>query len=89
MKQAKNDVAMLLIDEQDNLPINEAARSVLQDLWEDAYWENMKLLIPTIAEQLNAGYLSASEVKMIDEDRPEAGLDNLQLGRLDAFRGVR
>lgn len=60
-------VAMLLIDEQDNIHINEAARTILQELWGDAYWSNMKTLIPNIAAELNAGYLSANGVKVADE----------------------
>ncbi len=32
-----NDVAMLLIDEQDTVHINEDARAVLRTLWRDAY----------------------------------------------------
>ena len=61
-----NDVAMLLIDEQDNIYINEAARAILQKLWGDAYRKNIQVLIPDIAGQLDAGYLFAAGVKVSD-----------------------
>src|SRR5436305_11726845 len=41
-----NDVAMLLIDEQDGIHINEDARATLRALWRDAYTHNIELLIP-------------------------------------------
>ena len=59
-----NDVAMLLIDEQNQIHINEHARSYLQTLWPgEVYKENMLTLIPQMAEQLAAGYLFAAGVK--------------------------
>ena len=60
-------VAMLLIDDQDNLHINEAAHAVLQEFWGDVYWENMKLLIPGMAEELDRGFLWITGVKVVDE----------------------
>jgi hypothetical protein len=60
-----NDVAMLLIDEDDQIHINEDARTWLQELWGDVYRENIQKLIPRMAEQLDAGYLSATGVKEI------------------------
>jgi len=62
-----NDVAMLLIDENDQVHVNEAARIVLQDLWQHAYRRNMRLLIPRMAQQLDAGYLFGAGVKIKDE----------------------
>lgn len=61
-----NHVAMLLIDEDDQIHINEAARTLLKKLWRDAYRENIQLMIPDMAEQLEAGYLYAAGVKEID-----------------------
>jgi hypothetical protein len=60
-----NDVAILLIDENDQLHINEAARAVLKQLWTDAYEYNLKKLIPNMAEQLEAGYLFSAGVKEV------------------------
>ena len=60
-----NDVAMLLIDERDIVHINEQARVVLRALWRDAYSTNMKRLIPKMAQDLDAGYLSAMGVKVM------------------------
>jgi len=60
-----NDVAMLLIDEQDVVHINEAARAALRALWKDAYVQNVQQLIPKMAQNLSAGYLSAMGVKVV------------------------
>lgn len=60
-----NDVALLLIDENDQLHINEAARAGLKQLWADAYEHNIKKLIPNMAEQLEAGYLFSAGVKEV------------------------
>jgi hypothetical protein len=60
-----NDVAMLLIDEDDTVHINEDARAVLRALWRDAYPKNIQHLIPKMAQDLHAGYLSATGVKVV------------------------
>ncbi|MBI5564556.1 MAG: hypothetical protein HY870_06665 [Chloroflexi bacterium] len=52
-----NDVAMLLIDNQDAVHINEAARSKLKALWRTAYAGNMRKLIPDMAGELDSGHL--------------------------------
>ena len=62
-----NDVAMLLIDEHDNIHINEDARTLLKKLWGCAYRKNMAVLIPQVAEQLDEGYLFAAGVKVSGE----------------------
>src|SRR5262245_55898861 len=62
-----NDVAMLLIDEDDHIHINEEARALLKAMWRDAYEENIQLMIPRMAEQLEAGYLFTAGVKEVDE----------------------
>ena len=61
-----NDVAMLLIDEQDAVHINEDARAMLRTLWRDAYVHNIERLIPKIVQDLQAGYLSAAGVKVVE-----------------------
>lgn len=60
-----NDVAMLLIDTDDTVHINEDARTQLRVLWAGAYTSNMQRLIPKMAEELQAGYLSTSGVKVV------------------------
>ncbi len=60
-----NDVAMLLIDEQDTVHINEDARGVLRALWRDAYPNNIQRLIPKMVQDLKAGYLFAAGVKVV------------------------
>ncbi len=60
-----NDVAMLLIDEQDGVHINEEARAVLRALWRDAYSNNIRRLIPKMVQDLSAGYLFAAGVKVV------------------------
>lgn len=61
-----NEVAMLLIDEADNVHINEAARGLLKQLWRSAYKKNLQTLIPGMADTLAAGYLYAAGVKVVD-----------------------
>ena len=62
-----NDVAMLLVDKQDNLHINEDARALLQTLWRDSYRANLQRLIPDMAAELDAGYLYMAGVKITDK----------------------
>jgi len=64
-----NDVAMLLIDEQDSVHTNEDARTVLRALWRDAYAQNIQRLIPKMVQDLSAGYLSAAGVRIIEQRR--------------------
>jgi len=52
-----NDVAMLLIDENDVVHINEDARQQLQTLFRKAYDRNMKDSIPQMAKELDTGFL--------------------------------
>lgn len=54
---------MLLIDAMDNVYINEAARALLKQLWRGAYKDNLQLMIPGMAAQLDAGYLYSVGVK--------------------------
>ena len=59
-----NDVAMLLIDEEDAIHINEKARAVLKKLWQKSYRENLELLIPDMARTLDDGYLWSGGVQV-------------------------
>ena len=64
-----NDVAMLLIDEGDTVHINEEARAMLRSLWRDNYTSNLQRLIPNMAKELAAGYLSMMGVKVVDRSK--------------------
>ncbi len=62
------DVAMLLIDQNDQVLVNEEARNTLKKLWLGAVYEsNMRLLIPAIASVLDSGELFAMGVKVAGE----------------------
>ncbi len=61
-----NDVAMLLIDENDEVHINEDARALLRELWQSAYRKNLRILIPDMAKKLDAGYLYTVGVQVAD-----------------------
>ena len=63
------EVAMLLMTDKDELFINELAREKLQLLWnnEGVYANNMKLMIPLMAEQLEAGELAVTGVKTVPQ----------------------
>ena len=58
-------VAMVLIEKNGEVYINESARDRLKDLWRAAYSSNMKKLIPGFAKQLNAGVMPINGVKII------------------------
>jgi hypothetical protein len=61
----RGDVAMLLMTNKGELFINELAREKLQLLWssEGVYANNMKLMIPLMAEQLEAGEIAVTGIK--------------------------
>jgi hypothetical protein len=61
-----NDVAMLLIDENNVVYINTDARERLKSIWREAYDFNLKKLIPGMASQLDAGFLYAAGVKEVE-----------------------
>lgn len=61
-----NHVAMILIDEENAIYVNEAARTKLQIYWKGSiYKSNMKKLIPQMAELLSTGNLFVTGVKMV------------------------
>ena len=63
-----NQVAMLLIDEDDNVHINEEARTVLMTFWQKSvYHDNILMLIPQMVDELNEGYLFVTGIKAQEE----------------------
>ncbi len=63
-----NQVAMLLIDEDDNVHVNEEARAVLQTFWQKSvYHDNILMLIPQMVDELSEGYLFVTGVKAQEE----------------------
>ena len=59
-----NQVAMLLIDRDDNVHINEDARAVLKTYWQKSgYDDNILMLLPQMVDELNEGYYFVSGVK--------------------------
>src|SRR5437899_661455 len=61
--EKNGDAAMLLLTNDDELFINEKARQQLQSYWKNAYEENIKLLLPSMAKELSEGILSVTGVK--------------------------
>ena len=60
-----NDVAMLLIDKDDHVYVNEEARALLKAFWQkSAYKHNMQILIPQMVDELSQGYLFVTGVKV-------------------------
>ncbi|MEK7728353.1 MAG: hypothetical protein AAB354_08045 [candidate division KSB1 bacterium] len=63
--EKNNDIAMLLIDENDKVHVNEEARALLMKLWRgEVYKKNLRLLIPDMASELEGGYLYFFGVKV-------------------------
>ena len=61
-----NDVAMLLIDENDAVHINEAARALLLKFWQgEVYEKNLRRLLPHMASELEGGYLFVAGFKVL------------------------
>lgn len=59
-----NHVAMLLIDEDDKVHINEEARAVLKAHWQKSvYADTMLELIPQMVDELDAGYYFVTGLK--------------------------
>jgi hypothetical protein len=60
-----NDVAMLLIDGDNKVHVNEEARTLLKVFWpKSAYKHNMQILIPQMVDELSKGFLFTSGVKI-------------------------
>lgn len=59
-----NHVAMLLIDGNDKVHINEDARAVLRTFWQKSVYEhNMQILIPQMVDELSQGFYFVTGVK--------------------------
>ena len=57
-------VAMLLIDRDDKVHVNEEARAVLKIYWQKSVYEhNMLILIPQMVDELNEDYYFVTGVK--------------------------
>jgi hypothetical protein len=64
-----NHVAMLLIDREDNVHVNEEARAKLKTFWQNSVYENnMEMLIPQMVDELNEGYYFVTGVKVQKEE---------------------
>jgi hypothetical protein len=62
--ESNNQVAMLLIDGNDKVYVNEEARAVLKTFWQKSVYEhNMLILIPQMVDELNEGYYFVTGVK--------------------------
>jgi len=63
-----NLVAMLLIDGDDKVHVNEDARTVLKTYWQKSVYEhNMLILIPQMVDELSEGYYFVTGVKVKKE----------------------
>ncbi len=60
----RGHVAMLLVEKSQRIWTNEQARERLKTLWNDAYENNMKKLIPDFARQLYKSELPINGVKV-------------------------
>jgi len=64
-----NQVAMLLIDRDDKVHVNEEARTVLKTYWlKSVYADNMQVLIPQMVDELSEGYYFVTGVKAQKEE---------------------
>ena len=62
--ESDKQVAMLLIDRDDKVHVNEEARTVLRTFWQkSAYEDNMLELIPQMVDELNEGYYFVTGVR--------------------------
>ena len=59
-----NQVAMLLIDRDDKIHVNEEARAMLKTFWQKTvYDDNILMLLPQMVNELNEGYYFVTGVK--------------------------
>ena len=64
-----NQVAMLLIDRDDKVHVNEGARAVLKTYWQKSVYEdNMLMLLPQMVDELSEGYYFVTGVKRQEDD---------------------
>ena len=63
-----NQVAMLLIDRDDKVHVNEDARAVLRSFWQKTvYDDNILVLLPQMVDELSEGYYFVTGVKKQNE----------------------
>jgi len=64
-----NHVAMLLIDADDKVHVNEEARAMLKTFWQKTVYEdNILMLLPQMVDELNEGYYFVTGVKAQKEE---------------------
>ena len=59
------DTAILLLEPNGEVHVNEVARDKLKEIWEGSYVKNMKQLIPDFAKQLHAGDIPLNGIKAV------------------------
>jgi hypothetical protein len=59
------DTAILLLEPNGEVHVNEVARDKLKEIWEGSYVKNMKQLIPDFAKQLHAGDIPINGIKAV------------------------
>ena len=67
-------VAMVLIMKDRTVYVNEDAREKLSQLWVVAYAQNMKLLIPQMAEDIDRGFFSVNGVVVTNKSPQKLGI---------------
>ena len=59
------DTAILLLEPNGEVHVNEVARDKLKEIWEGSYVKNMKQLIPDFSKQLHAGDIPINGIKAV------------------------
>ena len=62
-----NDVAMILVNENNQVLVNDSARKELQDYWGNNYENHINKLIPQIAKALAQDLIYITGIKEFDE----------------------
>jgi hypothetical protein len=63
--ESDKQVAMLLIDRDNKVHVNEEARAVLKTFWQNSVYEdNILMLLPQMVDELNEGYYFVTGVKV-------------------------
>jgi len=71
--EKSNEIAMLLIDENDKVDVNEEARALLMKLWQgEIYKSNILLFMPDMVNELDKGNHYFVGVKVVDRGRKRA-----------------
>ncbi|MCG3155304.1 MAG: hypothetical protein DKINENOH_01910 [bacterium] len=68
--EKSNGIAMMLIDENDRVHVNEEARAVLMKFWKgENYKNNILLFMPDMANELDKGNHYFAGVKVVERGR--------------------